>query len=287
MPAAGADPPFRRIAIAGLGLIGGSIAARLRQTAPAVRLIGLDTPSVLDRARARGLIDEAAVDLAGIGADLLIVATPIGAAIDLLRAAGAARLGALVTDTCSTKRQVLAAAAEARLPRFVGGHPMAGAEHAGLDHADADLFGDRPWLLVADDPQTPDARALAALVGQLGASASFVDASWHDRTMAYVSHVPQLLAVALMNAAGTSCGDAGLAAAGRAFLEMTRLASSPGGLWADIVGTNADNIEEALGALAAELPSGAALHDLDRLRASFTRAREWRARAAAVAGLPS
>jgi prephenate dehydrogenase len=280
MAAAEAKSPFRRVAVVGLGLIGGSIAARLRRSAPDVRLTGIDHPTVLDRALALGLIDERRAVLADVDVDLVVLATPVDATPDLLAAAGAAGTTALITDTCSTKRHVMAAASAAHVARFIGGHPIAGSEHAGLEHADADLFRNRAWLLVARDAGAADARALAAFVTLLGAVPAFVDADLHDRTMAYVSHVPQLLAVALMNAAGESCGEAGLASAGRAFREMTRLAASPGDLWQGILRTNEDNVAEALAAVVAQLPSSAALHDADRLRADFDRARYWRARVA-------
>jgi prephenate dehydrogenase len=284
MPAAAAAP-FRRVAIVGVGLIGGSIAARLRRAAPDIRILGVDRSAVLARAAGAGLIDAAFETIAGVDADLCMLATPVEATIDLLGSGARPSGRPVISDTCSTKRHVMAAAAAAGVPRFVGGHPMAGSEHAGLEHADADLFEARPWLLVADDEASEAAAAVAAFVTLLGARPTFVDADWHDRTMAYVSHAPQLLAVTLMNAAGESCGEQGLAAAGRAFREMTRLAASPVDLWEGIVRTNADNISAALEALAAELPRGEALTDAGRLRAAFLQAREWQTRLTASAAV--
>jgi len=104
-----------------------------------------------------------------------------------------------------------------------------------------------------------------------------VDAVEHDRTMAYISHVPQLVAVALMSAAGEACGDAGLGVAGRAFREMTRLASSPHDLWRGILATNADFIAEALAAFERKLPPGAALSS-GSIDSAFAEAQKWRAR---------
>jgi prephenate dehydrogenase len=280
-----AEPlPFRRVAIAGLGLIGGSIAARLRRSAPAVRIAGVDTRPVLERARARGLVDDGCDTVHGLDADLVVLAAPIDATLQLMeQLAGSPATAPLVTDTCSIKRQVMTGAAG--VPRFIGGHPMAGKEQSGLDHADADLFAGRPWLLVAANQESDDAQAVAAIVEALGAIPLFVDAAWHDRVMAYVSHLPQLLAVALMNAAGEACGEQGLAIAGRAFREMTRVASSPPDLWDGILRGNADNVQAALDELRAQLPSAgpdaAALHE------SFARARGWRTQLPSRPGPPS
>ena len=287
MPAADAASPFSRVAIVGVGLIGGSIAAALRRAAPDVHIIGVDERSVLTRAEAAGLIDEAAGALADVDADLVVLAAPVDATIDLLRAAAALRGRPVITDTCSTKRQVMSAAADAGVARFIGGHPMAGTAHAGVEHADASLFEARPWLLVADDPEGADASAVSSFVARLGATTTFVSASWHDRTMAYVSHLPQLLAVTLMTAAAESVGEAGLAAAGPAFREMTRLSSSPPDLWAGILRTNSDNITAALDVLAAALPRGDLLTDPGRVRAAFLEAREWQMRLPARASSES
>ena len=287
MPALAAGPAVSRVAIVGLGLIGGSIAARLRREAPGVGIVGVDTPAVLAGAGALGLIDEACDAVGRVDVDLIVLATPVDATIDLLRTTGVFSGRAIVTDTCSTKRGVVSAAREAGVARFIGGHPMAGSEHAGLEHAEPELFQDRPWLLVADDPRGADAVATAAFAARLGARPMFVEAAWHDRTMAYVSHVPQLLAVALMNAAGETCGERGLAASGRAFREATRLASSPPDLWAGILRTNADYVREALDAIAAQLPRGTALVDADRIREAFAQARDWRSRLLARSELPS
>jgi prephenate dehydrogenase len=274
------DPPFRRVAIAGVGLIGGSIALAARAAWPAVTILGLDRGDAAADAKARGVIHEARSRIADVGdADLIVLAAPIEANLQLLEKAAAARLGGLVTDTSSTKRGILDVAARAGLTRFIGGHPVAGAERGGIGHARADLFVDRPWALMRTPNLEDEARQLEAFVRGLGARPAVMDAPTHDRLMAYVSHVPQLLAVALMNTAGRECGDAAMATAGRAFREMTRLAESSEELWRGIVGSNADFIAEALAALARELPAaGSGLADGGWTRQAFPPAREWRAR---------
>jgi prephenate dehydrogenase len=257
-----ADPPFRRVAIAGVGLIGGSIALAARAAWPGIAVVGVDRGTAAADAAARGVIDEARASVEELGdADLIVLAAPIGANLTLLEALAAAKPGGLVTDTGSTKRNIVDAAARAGVERFIGGHPVAGAERGGLDQARADLFGDRPWALMRHAGGEGDLDRLERFVRGLGARPAIMDAVTHDRLMAYVSHVPQLLAVALMNAAARECGDAAFAVAGRAFREMTRLAGSPEGLWRDIVTANADFIAEALAAVARELPDRDGLGD--------------------------
>jgi len=129
---------------------------------------------------------------------------------------------ALVTDVGSTKRRVMRAAQEAGLPSFVGGHPMAGGERPGWAEARADLFEDRPWLLVGGSAPSHLAERFEAFVHALGARPRWTAADAHDRTVAYVSHLPQLLAAALLNAADAATADDGPDIAGKAFAEMTR-----------------------------------------------------------------
>lgn len=270
--------PVAHVGIAGLGLIGGSMALGLRAAWPAVRLTGVDREDVLEDARRRYVIDEGRPSVSDLReCDLVILAAPVPVIIELIDEAGRAGLAGLVTDVGSTKRQIMAAASAARLPAFVGGHPMAGAEHGGLAHASADLFAGRPWMIVAGEPSRPGAVAIVeALAAALGAEPRHVDPTSHDRTMAYVSHLPQLIAGALMSAAGEGCGTDGLQLAGRAFREMTRIASSPADVWRGILATNPDFVSEALQTFLGRLPELRGVADgaaIDRL---FADARRWR-----------
>jgi prephenate dehydrogenase len=274
-----AEPALADLGIVGLGLIGGSVALAARAAWPRLRITGVDRPDVLDAARRGRFIDEGRATIGELAeCDLIVLATPVPAILELIADAGRGHLRGVVTDVGSTKREIMAAAARAQLPAFVGGHPVAGAELGGLSQARGDLFLDRPWMIVAGNE--PDARALSLvnrLATGLGAVPHAVDAVEHDRTMAYISHVPQLVAVALMSAAGEACGDAGLGVAGRAFREMTRLASSPHDLWRGILATNADFIAEALAAFERKLPPGAALSS-GSIDSAFAEAQKWRAR---------
>jgi prephenate dehydrogenase len=282
---AGVDPPCATIGVAGLGVIGGSIALRVRATWPDVRVIGLDRRRVIQDAMRAGVIHDYRTALADFAeCDLVVLAAPVPAILELLEEA-AAGVGprAVITDVGSTKRVITAAAARAGLTRFVGGHPMAGSEHAGLEHARATLFEGRPWLIVAADHDRRDAVALVERFARgLGAEPRRIDAAAHDRIMAYVSHVPQLVASALMTTAGQRCGQAGFAAAGPAFAEMTRVAASPFESWHGTLATNADFVIEALEAFVARLPSAPALGEVSEIASLFAEAQRWRAELAAT-----
>jgi len=287
-----APPVFDRIGIVGLGLIGGSIALACRQLWPKALVIGVDNKDVLETAMRLHAIDVAADDLIVLAeADVVILSAPVKTNISLLAELDEnVRQPAVVTDTGSTKREIASAAA-ALPPRFafVGGHPLAGAAQGGLENARADLFQGRPWLLTTGSteaarrvqPSDDGGVAVAKLtefVQALGAVPRVMGVQAHDRLLAYLSHLPQLTASALMQVVGESVGQEGLALAGRGLADTTRLASSPADIWRDIAATNADELGPALDALIAvlqdlrkDLPDGEKLADI------FTDAARWRA----------
>jgi prephenate dehydrogenase len=157
---------------------------------------------------------------------------------------------------------------------------MAGTADGGVDHADAGLFEGRPWMVVPGTAPSADLRLLESFTSGLGARPTVVEADTHDRTVAHVSHVPQLIALALMSSAGDAVGDAGLAVSGPGFAGMTRLASSPFGMWQGILETNADYVAEAARDLVAQLPAAAsALLDARAMELAFGKANAWQARA--------
>src|SRR5438445_1162885 len=191
-----AAPIFARIGIVGLGLIGGSIALRARELWPTSLVIAVDNKDVLETAMRLHAIDVAADDLIVLAdADLLVLAAPVKQNIALLAELDDhVRQPAVVTDTGSTKRDIVSAAASLP-PRFtfIGGHPLAGAAHGGLDHARPDLFAGRPWLLTpwARPEGRPDASEsldkLSAFVRALGAEPRVISADAHDRMLAFLS----------------------------------------------------------------------------------------------------
>jgi prephenate dehydrogenase len=274
---AGSFAAARRVAIVGLGLIGGSIACGLRARRPDIALIGVDWPDILALARRRHLIDDARASLADLAdAEVVILATPVASIIDLIGLAGQARLPAVITDVGSTKRRILAAAEQSGLDRFVGGHPMAGAEHGGLDRARPDLFEGRPWFFTGGDAAA--ASEVRGLAATLGARPEPIDAVTHDRTMAYVSHLPQLLATALMFVAAEAVGETALRLSGPAFADMTRVAASSADVWQGILETNADFIAQAIASISGKLPTEAELRDPRWIADAFGTANRERAR---------
>jgi prephenate dehydrogenase len=238
-----------RVAILGVGLIGGSIGLAARERAGA-HVTGYDPGAgVLDAAARRGAIDDAAGGPAEAvaGADAVFVAAPVGALPAAVRSAlDAAPATAVVTDVGSTKRAVTAAVDD---PRFIGGHPLAGAETAGVEHARADLFDGATWYL------TPSARTegvlyerLHRLLADLGARPQALDPATHDRLMAAVSHVPHVLANVLVAQAARALHDEGehLPATGPCFRDATRVAGAPTAIWRDIYLSNADVLVERI-----------------------------------------
>ncbi len=228
-------------------------------------------------------IDVAADDLIVLAeADIVILAAPVKQNLALLASLDEnVHQPAIVTDTGSTKRAMVdaARALPARFT-FIGGHPLAGAAQGGLERARADLFTGRPWLLTTPqgDAAGPALEKLTAFVSALGAVPRVMKADAHDRLLAFLSHLPQLTASALMAVVGESAGRDGLAMAGRGLADTTRLASSPADIWRDIAATNADEIGPALDSLIEVLQSlRKDLADGDYLSDVFDDASRWRA----------
>jgi prephenate dehydrogenase len=250
--------PFARIAVVGTGLIGGSFALAARAALPGARIAGWDKPEVLDRAISTGVVDEGHSELgkAIAGADLIYLALPVGLTLERIpEIARQASAGALVTDAASTKRAVCAAAEKhfSKGALFLGGHPMAGSEGSGLAAAEAGLFRGAKYALIGKAAQGAsggDARVagFVRVIEGLGAVPIWMDAATHDRAAAVVSHLPQLLAVALASVAHEATDQTGmpLRLAGRGLRDALRLAGSPYSVWRDIVLTNSDNLEAAL-----------------------------------------
>jgi prephenate dehydrogenase len=257
-----------RVAVLGVGLIGGSVALAARQRLAASVTGFDDSPAALERALQRGALDGARSSVADAvhGADVVFVAVPVGALPDLVgEALAAASSNCVVTDVGSTKRAVVAAHDD---PRFVGGHPLAGAENAGVEHARADLFDAATWYLTPT-PVTSGIlyERLHRLLHGLGAQPTAIDAATHDRILAAVSHLPHVLAnVLVAQAAATLAdGDARLPAAGPSFRDATRVAGAPSTIWTDIYISNRDALTAEIdGALERLTAARAALAAGDR-----------------------
>ncbi|HEV8193446.1 MAG TPA: prephenate dehydrogenase/arogenate dehydrogenase family protein [Ktedonobacterales bacterium] len=250
-----------RVAILGLGLMGGSLGLALRALMPMREIVGYDArPEAAVRALERGAITRASeeVDEALIGADLVVLAAPILALRDLLAEAGL-HLGpdTVVTDLGSTKAEVVRWAEEL-LPapeRFVGGHPMVGSERSGIAAADAGLYAGCTWCL------TPTARtshgalaAILALITSLGATPHILDVATHDAAVAAVSHLPLVAATALtLTAAADHSWPEGHILAAGGFRDTTRVASGDPRMARDICLTNAEPLVTLLDAYIAHL----------------------------------
>ncbi|MEA2394454.1 MAG: prephenate dehydrogenase [Solirubrobacteraceae bacterium] len=257
------------VAVVGVGLIGGSVGLAARERLGAT-VRGVDPRAAV--ALERGAIDSAHDDLAEAldGADAAFVAVPVDRLADTARAVlAAAPASCVVTDVGSTKRDVVRAAAD---PRFVGGHPLAGSEAAGVEHARADLFDGATWYLTPTSiTQGVLLERLHRLLTGLGARPAALDADVHDRVMAAVSHLPHVLANVLVAQAAAALDGERPPATGPSFRDATRVAGANPDLWRAIYASNRDALGDALdGAIAelqrvrAELRAGADLGDWQR-----------------------
>lgn len=259
-----------KVAVLGVGLIGGSIGLAARGRAGAL-VSGWDPdPEACARALELGAVDEVAPDLATAvsGAEVVFVAAPVGGVVQTVQAAlQSASAETVVTDVGSTKRALARAISD---PRFVGGHPLAGLEASGVEHAREDLFDGAVWYLTdatdapeqTDAPELADAlergRVLDELIRAFGARAIPIDPELHDRLMATVSHLPHVLANLLVAQAAASFGDDGPTGASRldtgpSFRDATRVAGSNSAIWTDIYMSNRDALVVAIEELTGRL----------------------------------
>jgi prephenate dehydrogenase len=243
------------VAILGLGLIGGSVGLAARGSG--AHVVGFDPdPQTRATALAAGAVDAVVQEpqQALADADVVVAAAPVGALAEIVRMAlREAPAGCVVSDVGSTKRALVRElAGEPGSERFIGGHPLAGAEQGGVERARADLFAGACWCLMPS-PQAQLAARLRELVESLGAVPVEIDAEAHDRLMARISHLPHVLAnVLIAGAVGTEDGDAlsaaerALAASGPSFRDATRVAGASSAVWTDIYLSNSDMLVEAI-----------------------------------------
>lgn len=280
---------FGRVAVLGLGLIGGSFAAAVRRARLAERVVGYAPPPDGAVAVELGLIDETCADVAAAlrGAELVMLAAPVTALPALFdEVAGCLPEAAIVTDCASTKRSVLAAARASlgnRAGRFVAGHPIAGSEHSGPRAARATLFdGAQVMVCPAAETGRQACERVQALWRALGAHVVLVDADSHDRLYGELSHWPHAVAFALSAAVGTGAhAEDALRFAGGGLRDTTRIGASSPTLWADILLDNRDaclasaaRFRACNDAIVAALETG----DREALVALFSTASRWRNR---------
>ena len=234
-----------RIALVGVGLIGGSIGLAARERLDA-SVTGYDaSPEALEVALERGAIDRGCATIAeGVSdAEAVFVAVPVGMLPEAVRGVlAAAPPDCVVSDVGSTKRAIVAALGDAR---FVGGHPLAGAETSGVEHARADLFDGATWYLTPTSSTSGILyERLHRLLHGLGARPVAIEPEVHDTVLATVSHLPHVLANVLVSQAARTLAAGGerLPATGPSFRDATRVAGAPSAIWTDIYVSNRDAI---------------------------------------------
>jgi prephenate dehydrogenase len=228
-----------RVAILGTGLIGASVGLALREQG--WEATGWDPSSdAMVTAADRGAADAApSPSEAAAGADLVVLAGPLHA--NLATLAGLTT-NALVTDVTSVKEPMVGAARKG--VRFVGGHPMAGREHAGPEAASAALFRGAPWVICDDGASSEDVDRLTSIVRSTGANPIVMSARRHDEVVASVSHLPQLLAVALVNLVSENADAADLVSG--SFRDLTRVASTESSWWPEVLASNSGAVTSAI-----------------------------------------
>jgi len=242
-----------RVAIVGVGLIGGSLGLALKKAYPRLRISGFDRPGVLKKAKARKAIDSGHTKLenAVADADLVILALPVDRIIDFIpRISRLISDDVIVTDVGSVKKDIVRMGRR-HFPRgnFVGGHPVAGSEQAGVQASSADLFRNRPYVLTPySRRQKPIVSNLSNFLAPLGARVSILTPEKHDQILAALSHLPQLSSIALMNAVGkkNSRSREHLDLSGPGLLDTTRMAESSFEIWKGILHQNRRNVVKAL-----------------------------------------
>lgn len=250
------DFSFNKITIIGVGLIGGSFGFALKEKKPNFKIVGIDKKEIIEKAIARGAIDEGTVNLKeGIKeADIVIIATPVKTIINILTQINPfLKRGCLVTDTGSTKGQIVERADKVLSKDifFIGGHPMAGSEEYGIESANPHLFQDRTYILTPTKKSNLIAiEKIFSLIKMIGANRLILNPLEHDRIVGAVSHLPQIIAVSLINMVSELIQKENnnnyFKAVGEGFKDMTRIASSPYKVWEDICYTNKEIILEMI-----------------------------------------
>src|SRR5215216_118763 len=258
------------LGIIGVGLMGGSVGLAAGDSGWEV--VGVDTPEVLENAALRGAIHRASTLKEVRGADLVVLAAPISKVTDLL--GDLTPTNALITDVASAKSAIVRRAESLKL-RFVGGHPMAGSQLSGVANASSNLFeGARYFLTPTSRTDPEDYREVASFVRELGAVPTAVDPEKHDLLVAALSHLPHLMAAALLKVASDISPEA-LSFAGPSFRDLTRVGASNPQLWSDILAENAPALGQALGAFAGAMAQlGSEIKDRQAIEGRFSQARD-------------
>ncbi len=253
-------PQSYTVAVVGLGLMGGSLAASLRRDQPQVRVLGVARrEETLEAALRGGLVDDGGLSLAEVvpQADLTVLAAPVRTIVAQVAEAGALlREGGVLTDIGSTKQAVTSAMDRTAVAgQCLGGHPMCGRERHGLEAADPDLFRGASWVLCPGRETLPDTvKAVSRLARGVGARTLILDASWHDTVVARTSHLPYVVSAAVSRAVAKAVrpDDIEALSAG-GYRDTTRLVAGDVAMMVDIIMTNRDSIRGAVREMRDEL----------------------------------
>ena len=250
------ESDFKKTTIIGVGLIGGSFGLALKEKKPNFKIVGVDKTEIIKKAIARRAIDEGTVNLEeGIKeADIVIIATPVKTILNILTQIDPfLKKGCLVTDTGSTKGQIVERANKvlSKDVFFIGGHPMAGSEKYGIEEADSHLFQDKTYILTPTNKSNlVPLKKMLLLIKMINANILILNPLEHDKIVGAVSHLPQIIAVSLINTIAELAlpgnNNNYFKAVGDGFRDMTRIASSPYKIWEDICETNQENILEMI-----------------------------------------
>lgn len=247
---------MKTVAIVGVGLIGGSFGLALRAAGFKGEILGVSSPRVLENALGAGAITRAAtLEEAAAEADLIYLAQPVDRILAALEQLGPiAPAGCLITDAGSTKAAIVRKAAESlRHADFIGGHPIAGKEQRGVEAADPHLFRNRPYVLTPAGEESGAVRDLRSWLERIGARAVTMTAQEHDETLAFTSHLPQLVSTALAATLAKQGNPQFAQVFGSGLLDMTRLALSSPDLWVSIIASNKPEIMRSVDALISSL----------------------------------
>ncbi|MFW6148305.1 MAG: prephenate dehydrogenase [Atribacterota bacterium] len=243
------ESDFKKITIIGTGLIGGSIGLALKKSAYSGQIFGIDRKVIIEKAIHCGAIDQGSEKIEeGVkNADMIVLATPVRdiiVSMNLIKPYLSKK--SLVTDTGSTKTDIMEEAENLFSDKhdFIGGHPMAGLEKGGIEYAHPDLFTKKPYIVIPSKKNNPSVELkMSSFIQRIGAIEIKMEVTEHDRVVALISHLPQLIAVSMTNMLGSLVEEKNnpdyFRIGGNVFNEMTRVASSPFTIWNDIYQTNA------------------------------------------------
>ncbi len=241
---------FRSIAVAGLGLMGGSLIKAVKKVYPEITAGAWDMDVVLDKAADEGVIDikyDSLMDL--LEADLIFLALPVDKSVAAFeQLIPELKEGQVISDLCSVKTVFKNLWEEkGKRGRYIGGHPMAGKEVGGYEASEADIFRDTVFIVTED--REKDAIDYTSLIRNIGCRPLFLEAEEHDRVVAGVSHLPQLMATALLN----TTEEKSTAFVGKGFIDMTRIAGSSFDMWKSVLHSNSKEVIKAIDSVVDEL----------------------------------